>query len=90
MEKDNEKAKKWNNLEGFPNVKLPWWTELVIAQRSGTRIPPTHICHLHHCVDCARIIVCSDVNCRHFQMSCPDCYVKLKGSKKVVLARRIF
>lgn len=88
MERDEKGSKNGENRTGIPIEKLPWWTELVIARHSGAKIPPTHICHLHHCANCACIVVCLDAECPSFYKLCPKCVQKSKVAKVLPTAKK--
>ena len=58
---------------GLTAATLPWWALVLIAQHTGEGIPSYHSRHMHHCVDCDCIMICTNKECRNFQMSCPEC-----------------
>ena len=73
MKNETLGIEKLERKVGLSAATLPWWAKVQIAQHTGEGIPSYHSHHRHHCIDCDCIMICSDKECRNFQMSCPEC-----------------
>lgn len=81
MKKEIGKIRNAEGKAGLTAATLPWWAKVLIAQHSGAGIPSNHLRHMHHCVNCDCVMICTNKECGNFQISCPECSKKNRSSQ---------
>lgn len=84
MKNETVRTGKSEGKAGLTVATLPWWAKALIAQRSGEGIPSHHLRHMHHCVGCDCVMICTNKECKifSFSMSCPECSKNKRSSQE--------
>ena len=87
MKKETSEMRNLEEGAEKASATLPWWAVLSIAQHSGLRVPSHHLRHLHHCIHCDCVMICTDKACMDFLMSCPACSEKSKAVRTILVSK---
>ena len=72
MKKELAKTKKTEGNESLSQLQLLGWASFKSAVKNSSNYSR----HIHHCIQCDCVMICSDKTCKDSCVSCPDCYGK--------------